>query len=1005
MPAGRLKTNETEGRITLSRPITFSFNGKTLQGYQGDTLASALLANGIHLVGRSWKYHRPRGILGSGTEEPNAVVQLGIGARTVPNVLATQLEIYEGLEASSVNCWPSLEHDLLSVNGWFSRLMPAGFYYKTFMWPKSMWMKYEQAIRRASGLGVSPNLPDPDRYEKTYAHCDVLVVGAGPAGLMAALAAGRTGARVILADEQSEPGGSLLYSRETIEGLPAMKWVAGVWQELESMEEMKLLRRSTVFGYHDQNFLTIAERLNDHLPRWECRGARERLWKVRARQVVLASGALERPLVFGNNDRPGVMLASAVSCYINRFAVAPGSRCLVFTNNDSAYGAALDMVDAGIQVQAVVDCRPRPRGVLPERLRQRGVEIIAGSVVVNVKGTHRVKAAQVMQLPAQNGILKGEKRLIHCDLLAMSGGWSPVVHLSSQSGARARWDDARACFLPGMPVQQERSAGAANGSFSLNACLSEGSFAGREAARLAGWEWDNQPDPPSSSMQLEEPVQPLWLVPSEYAPGRGPKQFVDMQNDVGAADIILAAREGYHSIEHVKRYTALGFGTDQGKVGNINGMAILAQSLGATIADTGTTTFRPNYTPVTFGAIAGQEVGEKLFEPVRKTALHEWHQARGAAFENVGQWKRPWYYPKSGESMQEAVNRECLATRESVGIIDVSTLGKIVITGKDSGEFLNRIYTNAWKKLAIDKARYGLMLGEDGMVMDDGVTIRLSENRYYMHTTTGGAAGVYSWMERWLQTEWPDLQVFLISVTDHWATAAVVGPNSRRVMMGACQGIDFSAQSFPFMSSREGTVGSIPARINRISFSGELAYEVNVPANLGKPMWEVLMAVGEEFGITPYGTETMHVLRAEKGYIIVGQDTDGSVTPDDLGMGWALSKTKDFLGKRSLAREDCMREDRKQLVGLLTINRTEVLPEGGQIVEDPDAAIPVPMIGHVTSSYYSACLGHSIALALVQGGRSRIGEIVHIPLAEGRVIPARISDPVFYDPDGERQNV
>ncbi len=1002
MQRNRLKT---DSRVDLTRPLNFTFNGKAYQGCHGDTLASALLANDVHLIGRSWKYHRPRGILGSGAEEPNAVMQLGTGDHTVPNARATQIELYEGLEANSVNCWPSLEIDALSITGLFSRMMPAGFYYKTFMWPKRLWMKYEHFIRKASGLGVVPGLPDPDRYEKTFAHCDVLVVGAGPAGLQAAQAAAQAGARVILADEQSELGGRLLYSRETIDGMPAMEWVAEVRKKLEAMAQVRVLPQSTVFGYEDYNFLTIAQRLTDHLPQAQRQGARERLWRVRARQVILATGALERPLVFANNDRPGVMLASAVTSYINRYSVAPGSQAVVFSNNDSAYEAALAMLESGVEVRAVVDCRPKPNGTLPKRLQKQGVEIIANSVVVDTRGSLRVNAVQVMALKANGEKVTGAVRTIECNLVAMSGGWSPAIHLSSQAGAKAIWDEAKACFLPGIPVEQERSVGSAKGSFGLRACLQEGLSAGAKAAGLAGYECKSPTVAPTTEERVDDPVQPMWLVPSQHPPGRGPKQFVDMQNDVGASDIMLAAREGYHSIEHVKRYTALGFGTDQGKIGNINGMAILARSLGIEISDTGTTTFRPNYTPVTFGTIAGQDVGGRLFDPVRKTAMHAWHEEHGAEFENVGQWKRPWYYPKPGESIHDAVNRECLATRNNVGIIDASTLGKIMIEGKDAGEFLNRIYTNAWKKLGIEKARYGFMLGEDGMVLDDGVTVRLDENLYFMHTTTGGAAHVLSWMERWLQTEWPELEVFMTSVTDHWATAAVVGPNSRKVVSAVCDGIDFDAEAFPFMSSREGAVNAIPARVNRISFSGELAYEVNVPANHGRQMWEALMAAGERYDITPYGTETMHVLRAEKGYVIVGQDTDGSVTPNDLGMDWVLSKTKDFLGRRSLMREDCLRKDRKQLVGLLTEDATVVLPEGGQIVDDPNAPVPVPMIGHVTSSYYSACLGHSIAMALVKGGLSRMGDTVHIPLIDGKVIAARISSPVFYDPEGARQNV
>ncbi|MBT6455896.1 MAG: sarcosine oxidase subunit alpha [Gammaproteobacteria bacterium] len=992
------------GRINRKHLLNFTFNGKSYQGFEGDTLASALLANDVHLVGRSWKYHRPRGILGSGAEEPNAIVQLEKGALTVPNARATQVELYEGLEANSVNCWPSLEFDLLSINSLFSRMMPAGFYYKTFMWPKKLWMSYEHVIRKASGLGVSPELPDPDRYEKTYAHCDVLIIGAGPAGLMAALAAGKMGARVMLIDEQNEFGGSLLHSNESIDGQSAQDWVSSVCKELASMQEVRLLPRSSAYGYHDGNFLTVNQRLTDHLPADQKSRARERLWKVRAKQVVLATGALERPLVFANNDRPGVMLSSAVMQYVNRYAVEVGQEIVLFTNNDSAYETALALLKAEIKVLAIIDNRINPGGSVVDRLRSEGVEIIDQSVVVDVKGSKRINAVQVMSL--QQGLEKvtGSVRTIPCDLLAMSGGWSPVIHLSSQSGAKACWDDEKACFLPGLRVQQERSAGAANGYFDLKSCLSEGLVAGIEAAKQSGFEVDNSVELPAINEANINPIKPLWLVPSMFKAGRGPKQFVDMQNDVAASDIMLAAREGYHSVEHVKRYTALGFGTDQGKIGNINGMAILAQSLQQNIAETGTTTFRPNYTPVTIGSIAGMNLGSKLFEPVRKTAMHGWHQQQGAEFENVGQWKRPWYYPLAGESMLDAVNRECLATRKSVGIIDASTLGKIIIEGKDSGEFLNRLYTNAWIKLGINKARYGFMLGEDGMVMDDGVTIRLEENKYFMHTTTGGAAPVFSWMERWLQTEWPELEVFLTSVTDHWATAAVVGPNSRKVVSAVCEGIDFDAQAFPFMSSREGLVNGVEARVNRISFSGELAYEVNVPANYGLQMWESLIAAGEQYDITPYGTETMHVLRAEKGYVIVGQDTDGSVTPIDLGMDWVVSKLKDFIGKRSLFREDCVREGRKQLVGLLTLNGSDVLPEGGQIVEDPNLSIPIPMIGHVTSSYYSANLGYSIALALVKGGLSRMGETVHIPLPDGNVIAAKISSSIFYDADGEKQN-
>jgi len=991
------------GRIDRNRTINFSFNGKSYTGQAGDTLASALLANGVHRVGRSWKYHRPRGILSAGAEEPNAIFQLEKGQYTIPNARATQVELYEGLDASSVNCWPSLDFDLMAINSLFSRLMPAGFYYKTFMWPKFMWMKYEHFIRKASGLGRSPELADPDRYEKTHAHCDLLVAGGGVAGLAAALAAGRAGARVILVDEQAEFGGLTLASHVKIGRKSADDWIESAVSELQGIPEVTLLPRSTVFGYHDQNFLTINQRLSDHLALDEREGGREKLWQVRAHQVVLATGASERPLAFGNNDRPGIMLASAVSTYTNRYAVRPGDKAVIFTNNDSAYQTALDLKAAGTAVVAVIDARSDSSSEIANTVRSAGIQVMNASVVIDTAGRNRLQSVQVSSLSSDGRSLAGEPNTLSCDLLAVSGGWSPVVHLSSQSGTKAVWDEEAAMFRPGTPVQAQASVGAANGTLDLKTTLKQAVDAGNAAANDCGF--DATMKSPATSAEQGDAIMPLWLVPSPHTGGRGPKAFIDMQNDVAATDIKLAAREGYHSVEHVKRYTAMGFGTDQGKTGNILGMAILAETLGQSIAATGTTTYRPNYTPVSFGAIAGQDLGDGLFDPVRKTALHAWHEENGAEFENVGQWKRPWYYPEKGESLDDAVNRECLAVRNNVGIFDASTLGKIEIIGPDAARFLEMIYTNNWMKLEVGKARYGFMLGEDGMVMDDGVTIRLADDHFFMHTTTGGAAGVLTWMERWLQTEWPDLKVFLTSVTDHWATAAVVGPNSRQVVSAVCEGIDFDAGAFPFMSTRSGKIGDVDCRVNRISFSGELAYEVNIPANHGRYMWEKLIQAGAEYDITPYGTETMHVLRAEKGYVIVGQDTDGSVTVDDLGLGWALSKTKaDFLGKRSLSRPDTARKDRKQLVGLITDKPDSVIPEGAQLVIDPNAAKPVPMTGHVSSSYYSACCGHSIAMALIKDGHQRMGETVYAPLANGKVIKATITDTVFFDKEGVKQD-
>jgi sarcosine oxidase, subunit alpha len=1002
-----------ESRIDARVPLHFTFNGRRYQGCKGDTLASALLANGVDVVARSWKYHRPRGIYSCGVEEPNAIVQLETGAFAVPNARATEVELYEGLVARSVNCWPSVEHDFMAVTGVLSRLLPAGFYYKTFMWPKRLWPRYEHYIRKASGFGSAPDVPDVDRYDKMNVHCDVLVVGGGPAGLSAALAAGRTGARVIIADQQVEFGGELLNIRETAPvrdwtaSLPGVvassttEWLRSVIAELAAMPDVRILTRSTVFGYHDHNFLTINQRLTDHLPPGERRGFRERVWCVRAKQVVLATGAIERPIVFGNNDRPGVMLASAVSAFVNRYGVELASRAIVFTNNDAAYRTAMDLLHAGIVVSAIVDARSTVDNEWAQRVRKMQVPVIENAVVMDVKGRKRVSAVTVMSLDHNGESVSGAARMIECDLLAVSGGFSPAVHLHAQSGGKPRFDESKACFVPGTAEQDECSVGACNGVFSTNRCIAEGFAAGTVAAQRVRF---MSPTGAAAVDAATGAIRPLWIVPSQQPNGRGPKQFVDMQNDVTASDIVLAAREGYRSIEHVKRYTTLGFGTDQGKLGNINGMAILARALGNDIASTGTTTFRPNYTPVSFGAIAGPDLGD-LFEPIRKTALHEWHAEHGALFENVGQWKRPWYYPRLGESMHDAVNRECLAARNGVGIMDASTLGKIDIEGPDATVLLNWVYTNAWSKLGIGRSRYGLMLDENGMVMDDGVTTRLGENHFLMTTTTGGAARVMAWLERWLQTEWPHLKVYLTSVTDHWATAAVAGPKSRKVLQAVCPDIDFSPEAFPFMSCREGTVSGVPARVVRISFSGELAYEVNVSANTARHVWEALMKAGESHGITPYGTETMHVLRAEKGFIIVGQDTDGSVTPLDLGMEWIVAKGKDFIGRRSLLRSDTSRADRKQLVGLLAEQPREVLPEGSQILEDTKSPGAARMQGHVTSSYFSACLDRSIALALVRSGGKRTDEIVRVSVADGRVTKAKIVRPAFIDPEGARQNV
>lgn len=995
------------GRIDRSKPITFTYNGKQYKGFKGDTLASAMLANGINVVARSFKYSRPRGIVACGAEEPNAVLQLGATEATqIPNVRATQQELFDGLVSKATNGWPSVDTDAMGVLGKAGgKMMPPGFYYKTFMYPKSMWPTYESMIRKGAGLGRSPLENDPDTYDSVNQHCDLMIVGAGPAGLVAALTAARSGARVILADEQSELGGSLLSTRETLDGKPASEWVNLVVEELRSFENVILLPRSTVNGYHDHNFVTIHQRCTDHLADLApVNQVRQRMHRVRAKWVVLATGAHDRPLVYGNNDVPGCMVASAVSTYINRYGVIPGNDLVVMTTNDYGYQAALDWDAAGRKVVAIVDTRATPLGDRVAAARQRGLKIIYGSAVIDVQGNKRVSGVSIARISPDGSKVIGSVAKLNTDTVATSGGWSPVIHLSSHTGSRPVWNENIVAFLPGPTVQKQLTAGGINGSYNTGAALLEGLKAGLKAVAEVGLSASEVALPKAEAVKEGAPMS-LFHIPHLKSTAKAPKQFVDYQTDVTAAGIELACREGFQSIEHVKRYTAMGFGTDQGKLGNINGMAIAAKTLNKSIPETGTTIFRPNYTPITFGAIAGRNCGA-LFNPKRYSAMQQWHFDNGAKFEDVAQWQRPWYFPKAGESMQDALNRECVATRESVGILDASTLGKIDIQGKDAREFLGRVYSNAWAKLPVGKCRYGLMCGEDGMVFDDGVSACLGDNHFLMTTTTGGAARVLEWLEIYHQTEWPELEVYFNTVTDHWSTMTISGPNSRK-LLAELTDCDLANENFSFMDWKQTTVAGVPARVFRISFTGELSFEINVQANYGLHVWEKLFEHGQKYNLTPYGTESMHVLRAEKGFIIAGQDTDGSVHPYDLGMGWCVSNKKPFsyIGKRGMNREDCVREDRKQLVGLKTKDPKVVIPEGSQGVLDPKAAIPMPMVGHVTSSYWSANLNHSVAMGFVIGGLSKMGETVYYPQANGTVIEAEICSPIFLDPKGERQNV
>ena len=944
------------GRSDRSRRVSFSFDGATYRGFAGDTLASALLANGVMLFGRSFKYHRPRGLLGAGSEEPNALVSVSRGpGRHTPNLRATAVEIYEGLTATSQNRWPSLKTDVGAINDRLGMFLPAGFYNKTFMWPRSFWDKlYEPLIRRAAGLGEAPSESDPDHYGATYAHCDLLIVGAGPAGIDAALEASGTAKRVILIDEQDEPGGGALDD-------PALwSWLKESLKDIAAAPNVKVLSRTTAFGYYHDNFIGAVERLTDHLAEIGS-GPREKLWRIRADEVILAQGAIERPLVFAGNDVPGVMLASAARTFLLRHGVAVGKSVALMAAHDSGWGDVFALARAGVEIAAIVDVRDTVAPALLAEAQALGIPVKLSHSVIDVHGGQAVKSITI----ARNDGSAAAR--ITCDALLMAGGWTPSVHLWSHSKGSLAWDDTLGAYVPDQPNEKVRCVGACSGKWNFGSGLVIDAL-------------------PTSRNQAKI------------------KAFVDFQNDVTAKDLHLAVREGFKSIEHIKRYTTTGMATDQGKTSNLNGLQIASQALGRPVPEVGLTTFRPPYTPQTFGALAGH-AKDDLFQPTRKTGIDGWAEEHGAVFELVAQWRRARYFPQASEDMHAAVNRECHAVRSAVGIFDASTLGKIEVVGPDAAEFLNRMYTNPWKALEPGRCRYGLLLKEDGFITDDGVSARLAPDRFHLTTTTGGAARVLNAMEDYLQTEWPELDVWLTSTTEQWAVIALQGPLARKLLEPLVEGIDLSPEAFPHMAIREGTICGVPTRLFRVSFTGELGFEVNVPAAYGRALWERLMSEGAALGITAYGTEAMHVLRAEKGFIIVGQDTDGTVTPYDAGLDWAVSKKKpDFVGKRSLARPDIAAPGRKQLVGLLTDDPTVVLEEGAQIVADPAQAVPMTMIGHVTSAYWSEALGRSIALALVEGGQGRMGETLHIPMP-GQTFTAKVSPMVFYDPQGERLNV
>ncbi len=969
---------QTGGHINRDKPIEFEFNGKIYTGFDGDTLASALLANGIFLTARSFKYHRPRGVMGAGVEEPSCLVEL-LGVHAAGNHAATKVELRTGLRAKSVNCWPSPNFDLLSINQFFSRLLPAGFYYKTFMWPN--WHLFETSIRRAAGLAAAPDERIPDhRYETRWWYGDVIVVGAGPCGLLAAMMASRSGARVMIVDDHREAGGHLRASRMIINGNPALDWVAAIVEELDANPEVTRLQDAIAWGYRESNQLMITERnpLEDHVF--------QRGWKARANRVILATGAIERNLIFANNDRPGVMLASAVQRYANEYAVMPGRRAVIFTNNSSAYELAHDLRSLGIDVAGIVDSRPSSAiGV-----EQQGLDmpLFAEHQVMTAHGGKKVQAVTIRD---KNGVTTR----LNCDLLALSGGWNPAVHLFSQSRGTLAYDADLASFVPDKPSQQVICVGAAAGQMNL-------AFAIVETAALTSSCLQNQGftvaavATPELSTITDYNIHPLWKVDGLRP---GDKAFIDIQNDVTLDDIGLAMREGFDTVEHVKRYTTAGMGIDQGKIGNVNVIGNMAEASNKTPGEIGTTTFRSPFTPVDFGSIAGQRSGEVVL-PFRHTPITKWNKAQGAVMYEAGaRWQRPGYFPVAGETMQNAINREAEAVRYGVGVYDGSPLGKFDISGRDAAAFIDLLYTNDFSDLEIGMGRYGIMLSEDGMILDDGVTFKLAENHYFMSTSTGYADLVFRHMEYILQVERPSWQVWITPITSQWCNATICGPKARDVLVALGTSVDISAEAFPFMALREGIVADMPARICRVSFTGEVSFEINVWPRHAEAMWHRIMEAGAPLGILPIGSETSHVLRVEKGFLSLGHEVDGTVDPFDLGMGWIMSRTKmHAIGRRSV---DIRRESgkpRRELIGLLPDSNGELIPEGAPITPNGDR---VASEGFVSACVWSVVKQRVIALGLLLNGRARIGQTVFIRDRE-KTIKAIVTKPCFHDPQGHR---
>ena len=986
-----------EGLLNRNKEISFKFNGTKYTGYEGDTLASALLANGIHLVGRSFKYHRPRGFFGAGVDEPNAKLQILFNGHSEPNVNATEFELVEGIEATSQNCWPSVKFDVGAINNFLSKFFPAGFYYKTFKWPKSFWHKvYEPFIRKAAGFGIASLEKDKERYEHKYEYCDLLVTGSGPAGLSSAYAAAKNGAKVILAEDKPRFGGSLLTDDVTIDNLSGKAWTDKIITQLKEMPNVIVKNRSQVFGYYDHNMTVMIEKTGDHLKDKPKYVPRQRLWYIRAKEVILSTGSIERPIVFGNNDTPGVFLSAAAKEYIKVYGVLVGKKPLVFTNNDSGYETALEFKKHGVD-PIILDTREEHSSELINSAKNQNIKIKFASAVIAANGYKKVNSAQIGKLNKDKTSFVNSET-IECDCICVSGFWTPTVHLASQSGNKLKFDDKIDAFVPDKSKQNETSIGASKGTFTLQDILDEGFKKGFDISKKITNN-NNLTFTPSSNEIKKSPHDKFWCSP--LPKDKNVKRFVDFQNDVSVSDIEVALREGYRSIEHVKRYTTLGMATDQGRTSNLNGLQLVANVEKKIVPQVGHTTFRPPFTPITIGTIVGREV-DMEYMPTRKTPMHSWHEKNNAIFVDAGAWKRPRYYKQGNENLLEASKRESKNVREHVGICDVTTLGKIDIKGPDAAEFLNRVYTNGWSKLSIGKARYGVMLREDGIVMDDGTTTRISENHYHMTTTTAQAANVLSHLEYYLQIIWPELKVNVISTTEQWAGAALAGPKSRNLMAKLFPDLDVSNEALPFMGYTEGNLFGIKAKIFRISFSGELAYEINVESNYGLFMWEKIMEIGKEFYIQPYGTEALSFLRIEMGHV-AGPELDGRTIPYDVSLEGLVSNKKDFIGKRSLQKEAFNNFDRQKLVGLVPTDKKTNIPEGSHLVMDKNAKLPNPKLGHVSSSCWSVENNNPFSLAIVKDGKNMIGKkLFAVSPLKNFAVEVEVISSHYVDQEGKR---